>query len=137
MSKYKWLQSYQQLEQEIAELEFELKRYKREWNRWLSGDLSLTPITNGSRADYLESIIAEHEYALAEKMNDLADMKRLIRSFAGLENKILYKHHVEGKKLHTVADELERSPNYIYNKHAEIMKRIKYAEYYQRQYENS
>lgn len=59
-------------------------------------------------------------------MNDLEEMKNLISSFRGLDNQILYKYHVEGKTLLSIANELDKSPNHIYNKHAQIMKMVKY-----------
>lgn len=62
------------------------------------------------------------ECELAHKMNDLYKAKRLIRTFKGLENNILYGKYVEGKTLIVIADELHLRPNYIYNKHDEIMK---------------
>ncbi|WP_440050332.1 hypothetical protein [Lysinibacillus sphaericus] len=46
----------------------------------------------------------------------------------GLEYKILYRKHVEGKTLETIANELNYSTNYIKIKHANIMRMMEYAE---------
>lgn len=125
---YDWLKKYQKLEDEIAELEFDIEQNKKELHRWVSGDLAKVKLTAESHGAQLEETIEAQERELATKMNDLEDRKKLINTFRGLENQILYKHHVEGKTLISVADELGKSPNYIYNLHARIMKMVKYAE---------
>lgn len=124
---YEWLKNYQKLEDEIADLEFNIERNKKELQRWVSGDLAKVKLTAESHGAQLEEIIEAAERELAHKMNDLEDMKKLINTFRGLDNKILYMKHVEGKTLISIADELGKSPNYIYNRHAQIMKMIDYA----------
>ena len=124
---YEWLKNYQKLEDEIADIEFNLERNKKELKRWVEGDLTKVKLTSESHGAQLEEIIEATERELAHKMNDLENMKELINTFRGLDNLILYKHHVEGKTLISIADELGKSPNYIYNKHAQIMKMVKYA----------
>ncbi|GGN59402.1 MULTISPECIES: hypothetical protein [Oceanobacillus] len=124
---YEWLLDYQKLTNEIDYLEYQLDREKRELKRWTSGDLSKVKLNEHSIASGLEERIAALEYELAHKMNDLFNAKKLISMFDGLDNKILYHKYVEGKKLINIADELDLSPNYIYSKHAEIMKIIKFA----------
>lgn len=125
---HEWLKNYQTLEDEIAEMYFNIDRNRNELRRWLSGDLSKVKLTSESHGSQLEEIIVAAEYELAYKMNDLEDMKKLINTFRGLDNKILYMKHVEGKRLINIADELGKSPNYIYNRHAQIMKMMEYAE---------
>lgn len=125
---HEWLKNYQTLEDEISEMVFKIDRNKNELKRWLSGDLAKVKLTSESHGSQLEEIIEAAEYELAYKMNDLEDMKKLINTFRGLDNKILYMKHVEGKRLINIADELGKSPNYIYNRHAQIMKMMEYAE---------
>ncbi|WP_062323913.1 hypothetical protein [Halolactibacillus sp. JCM 19043] len=124
---YEWLKDYQFLEQETDYLEFELERYKKELKRWTYGDLQNVQLTDQSKASQLEQIIERKQHELAHKMNDLYDAKKLISLFKGLDNKILYLKYVEGMKLIDIADRLNLSPNYIYSKHAEIIKMIKFA----------
>jgi DNA-directed RNA polymerase specialized sigma subunit len=124
---YKWLKDYQKLKDEIAYLEFELNRYKRELKRWTYGDLQDVKLEEKSIASRLEEKIAEVEYELAHKENDLYDMKKLIKTFKGLDHKILYGKYVEGKTLEQIAEELNYSASYIYKRHAEIMRMIKFA----------
>lgn len=124
---YKWLKDYQKLKDEIAYLEFELNRYKRELKRWTYGDLQDVKLEEKSIASRLEEKIAEVEYELAHRENDLYDMKKLIKTFKGLDHKILYGKYVEGKTLEQIAEELNYSASYIYKRHAEIMRMIKFA----------
>lgn len=125
---YEWLKNYQKLEDEIAELEFNIERIKKELQRWVFGDLAKVKLTAESHGAQLEEIIEATERELPHKMNDLEDMKKLINSFRGLDNKILYMKHVEGKTLISIEDELGKSPNYIYNRHSQIKKMIDYAQ---------
>jgi DNA-directed RNA polymerase specialized sigma subunit len=124
---FKWLKDYQKLKDEIAYLEFELNRYKRELKRWTYGDLQDVKLEEKSIASRLEEKIAEVEYELAHKENDLYDMKKLIKTFKGLDHKILYGKYVEEKTLEQIAEELNYSASYIYKRHAEIMRMIKFA----------
>nr|WP_040981057.1 hypothetical protein [Oceanobacillus jeddahense] len=124
---YEWLRDYQELNNEIDWLEYKLQREKRELKRWVQGDLSDLKLKEKSISAGLEDRIKIIEWELAHKINDRYDAEELISMFAGLDNQILYKKYVEGKKLIDIADDLEKSPNYIYNKHAEIMKRIDFA----------
>lgn len=124
---YNWLLDYQELKDRIEYLDFRLHREKRELKRWEQGDLYKVRLTEGAIASGLEERIFEYEYELANLMNDLFDTKRLISTFKGLENKILYYRYIEGMTLERVSIELGYSASYIYKKHAEIMKRIKFA----------
>ena len=125
---YEWLKDYQRIEDEILYLENNLERTKRELGRFTGGDLYGVKLEAESRGANLEKIIDAIEYELAHKMNDLQDLKNLISTFDGLEYKILYRKHVEGKTLETIANELNYSTNYIKMKHANIMRMMQYAE---------
>jgi DNA-directed RNA polymerase specialized sigma subunit len=124
---YEWLNDYRKLEDEIAYLEFNLERSENELKRWTSGDLLGVKLTADSNGAKLEEAIESIKVELAHKQNDLERLVNLIGTFRGLENNILYKKYVEGKTLVSIADELDKSPNYIYNKHAQMMRMIEYA----------
>ncbi|MED2766073.1 hypothetical protein P4283_29660, partial [Bacillus thuringiensis] len=105
----KWLNDYQKLKDETIYLEYNLHRSKRELKRWIGGDLlkyKLVPDSDGTK---VENHIERIEYELAYKMNDLHDLKKLIRTFKGLEHKIIYGKYVEGKRLDEIAGELNYS----------------------------
>lgn len=123
-----WLKDYQKLEDEITYLEHDLDRSKRELKRWVYGDLQEVRLTADSEGAKLEDRIAVREHELALKMNDMVDFKKVISSFHGLEHKIMYGKYVEGKTLEKLAEELDYSPRYIYNKHSQIKRMIEYAQ---------
>lgn len=125
---YEWLLDYQKLVNEIEYIEYKLEREKRELKRWTYGDLQDVKLTDGSIASGLEERIEAIEYELAHKMNDLYDAKKLINTFEGLENKILKLKYIDKKTLEVIAEELNYSSSYIYKKHAEIIRRIKFAD---------
>lgn len=130
MSKFQWLKDYQQLEYDIAYLEQNLERTKRELKRWVEGDLSKVKLTADSHGAKVEDIIVRIETELAHKQHDLDDIKRLVSTFEGLEHKILVGKYIDGKTLEDVAEELGYSAQYIYNKHAQIKRMVSFAESY-------
>ncbi|MDO8159170.1 hypothetical protein FKQ51_17755 [Bacillus toyonensis] len=123
-----WLKDYQKLEDEITYLEHDLDRSKRELKRWVCGDLQEVSLTADSEGAKLEDRIAFRERELSSKMDDMYKLKRLISAFKGLENKIAYLKYVEGMTLEEIAEDLSYSASYVYKKHAEIIKRIKFVE---------
>ncbi len=125
---YEWLKDYQELNNQIDYLEYKLQREKRELKRWVQGDLSKLKLNDRSISAGLENIIADLEYELAHKLNDRYDAEKLIALFEGLDNQILYYKYVKGMTLEMISDELNYNYNYIKNKHAQIMKMIKFAE---------
>ncbi|HHL0974776.1 TPA: hypothetical protein ACQUHP_006600, partial [Bacillus cereus] len=115
-----WLKNYQKLEEEITYLEYNLAQTKAELKRWVYGDLQDVRLTAASEGAKVEERIEAIEYELAHKMNVLHDLKKLIRTFKGLEHQIMYGKYVEGKRLDEIAKALHYSTQYIYNKHAEM-----------------
>ncbi len=125
---YEWLKDYKKLEEEIAYLDFNLTRTKKELGRWTGGDLAKYKLTTESHGANVEEKLEAIEYELAHKLNDLHELKKLISTFDGLEYKILYKKHVEGMTLEEIANKLNYNTNYIRIKHANIMRMMRYAE---------
>lgn len=128
MQLYEWLLDYQTLSNEIEYLEYQLSRNKRELKRWTLGDLSKIKLNEKSIASNLEERIADYEHELAHKMNDLFDAKKLISTFKGLENQILYYRYVEGKSLEEIAVDLNYSYSHISKKHAELVRTINFVD---------
>ncbi|HAM79627.1 hypothetical protein [Ornithinibacillus bavariensis] len=124
---YQWIKDYQQLQQDMDYLEYQIARNKKELKRWTSGDLQNVKLNDKSVAANLENTIFELEYELAHKMNDLYDAKKLISSFKGIDHQILYQKYVEDRTLESIAEQLNYSAGYIYKKHAEIMRVLKFA----------
>lgn len=124
---FDWLKDYQKLEEDISLLEYNLDRTKAELKRWVSGDLRDVRLTAESEGAKVEERIEAIEYELAHKMNDMYKLKKLINTFKGLEHKIAYLKYVEGMTLEKIAEELNYSSQYIYNKHAAMREKVEYS----------
>ncbi|HHT7228074.1 hypothetical protein PDJ95_18335 [Bacillus cereus] len=124
---FDWLKDYQKLEGRIAYLDYNLDKTKAELKRWISGDLREVRLTAESEGAKVEERIESIEYELAYKMNDMYTLKKLIRTFKGLENKIAYYKYVEGMTLEKIAEHLNYSSQYIYNKHAAMREKVEYS----------
>ncbi len=125
---FDWLKDYQKLEERIAYLDYNLDKTKAELKRWVSGDLREVRLTAESEGAKVEERIEAIEYELANEMNDMYKLKNLISKFRGLDNRILKMKYVDGMTLEEIAEVLNYSSSYIYKKHAEIIRRIKFAE---------
>ncbi|MGX7196744.1 sigma factor-like helix-turn-helix DNA-binding protein [Enterococcus olivae] len=124
---YEWLNSYQEWQQKIKLLEWKLSTYKHELERWCDpDDLGKYSLTKGSKAARLEDIIADLEHELADKMNELYDLKKVIYSFQGTEQHILRMKYIEGLTLKEIAIEFGYNQDYLRRKHRQILKRIEF-----------
>ncbi|MFJ7951284.1 hypothetical protein ACIQZG_07125 [Lysinibacillus sp. NPDC096418] len=124
---YEWLLDYRQMEDEIAYLEFNLEQSRKELKRWVSGDLAGVKLTAESDGAKLEERIERIENELKIKQNEKENFMELISKFKGLNHKILKLKYVEGMTLEEIAEELNYSASYIYKKHAEIAKMVRFA----------
>ncbi|PEE35995.1 hypothetical protein [Bacillus cereus] len=125
---FDWLKDYQKLEEDIAYLEHNLDKTKAELKRWVYGDLQYVSLTRDSQGAKVEEHIAAIEYELAYKMNDVFDLKKLIRKFEGLDHQILKLKYMDGLTLASIASELNYNPDYIRRRHAEVMRIVKFVD---------
>ncbi|PEJ20467.1 hypothetical protein CN675_08675 [Bacillus toyonensis] len=125
---FRWLKDYQKLEEEIAYLEYDLEQTEAELKRWISGDLCDIRLTPDSQGAKVEEIIEKKKGELYMKQEQRRNLVHLISKFKGLENQILKRKYIDGMTLEEVAENMNYSSSYIYKKHAEIIKRIKFAE---------
>ncbi|PEP08172.1 hypothetical protein CN577_11585 [Bacillus toyonensis] len=125
---FKWLKDYQKLEEEIAYLEYNLEQTEAELKRWISGDLYDVRLTSDSQGAKVEEMIEKIKSELTIKQEQMRNLVNLISKFKGLENQIIKKKYIDGMTLEEVAENMNYSASYIYKKHAEIIKRIKFAE---------
>lgn len=125
---FRWLKDYQKLEEEIAYLEYDLEQTEAELKRWISGDLCDVRLTPDSQGAKVEEIIEKKKGELYMKQEQRRNLVHLISKFKGLENQILKRKYIDGMTLEEVAENMNYSSSYIYKKHAEIIKRIKFAE---------
>ena len=124
---YEWLRDYQLIEDEIAYLEFNLEQSQKELKRWVSGDLAGVKLTAESDGAKLEERIERIEKELQIKLTEQRNFLELISKFKGLNHKILKLKYVDGMTLEDIAEELNYSASYIYKKHAEIAKMVRFA----------
>lgn len=124
---YEWLRDYQRIEDEIAYLEFNLERSEEELKRWVGGDLSGVKLTAESDGAKLEERIERIQKELSVKLTERSNFIKLVSKFKGLDHRILLLKYVDGLTLEEIAEELNYSSSYIYKKHAEIAKMIRFA----------
>lgn len=124
---FEWLKDYQRMEEEIAYHEFNLEQSQKELKRWVSGDLAGVKLTAESDGAKLEERIEQIKNKLEIKQNERTNFIKLVSKFKGLEHQILLLKYVVGKTLEEIAEELNYSTSYIYKKHAEIAKMIRFA----------
>jgi DNA-directed RNA polymerase specialized sigma subunit len=125
---YEWLRDYIKLQQDIEYLEFKIEQNQIELKRWVEGDLRDVKLDEKSIAAGLEERIEAQFKLLNEKKKQRDDLINFVNKFEGLDNQILRMKWMEGKSLEQIADELNYSHGYIKQKHAEIMKIIRFAE---------
>lgn len=127
--KYQWLLEHQQLEEDIFLLKWKINKAELELQRWLDPrDLGRIKITNESKSAHLEEDIKRLKAYLNEKQLNMEALMMMINRFKGLDNKILKMKYIEGFTLEGIAEELHYSSSYIYKKHAEVIKTIKFVE---------
>ena len=127
--RYQWLQEYQKLEEEIEILKWKIRKSEVELERWCDPrDLGKVKINNESTASHLEEYIKRDRAFLCEKELAMEALMIMIERFKGLDNQILKMKYIDGMTLDSIADELKYSNSYIYKKHAEVVRTIKFVE---------
>lgn len=135
---------YKDLLTEIDILEFNMKCLEKEYKNIQKKSLYVAPkgvsavdyeserVTGGlvqipaydalGKADTVMAKYNEVRRELREKYFWRDEMKEMLDKLEGLEYKVAYKKHVEGKRLHEIADELGYSYPYIRKVHMRIEK---------------
>ncbi|PGA80829.1 transcriptional regulator [Bacillus cereus] len=112
------LNDYKKLEEEITYLEYKLERKNFELKRQINCDLGNVKMKEAVKQVKQELLLKK------QKLQMLID---LMSKFEGVENKILKMKYRDGMTLDAIGSELNYNPDYIKHKHAEMMKRIKFA----------
>lgn len=126
--RFQWLKNYQELEEQILFMKWNLNKSKLELERWGSGDLANVRLEKNSRAASLEENIQIIEKEINRLEEQLNEMTLLIKSFKGLDNQIMYLKYVEGMTLEKIAENLNYSTSYIQKKHTESRKAIDFVD---------
>ncbi|MED3470511.1 sigma factor-like helix-turn-helix DNA-binding protein, partial [Bacillus thuringiensis] len=93
-----------------------------------SGDLREVRLTADSNGAKVEEHIQRIRKEIELKKEQRVRLINLISKFKGLENQILKKKYIDGMTLEEIAENMNYSSSYIYKKHAEIIRRIKFAD---------
>ncbi len=130
---YEWLNSLITLDNELFELKLSLTLNKKELSRWKNytdsdGDLAKhqTFLTALAKQNHLQGVISHLNQRIRELEEEREDIVTMIDKFNGLNQRILKMKYVEGLTLESIADELGYNYQYIKNKHAEIMRMIRF-----------
>lgn len=130
--KFKWLKDYQELEESIAYLKWNINKTKLELIRWEEGDLAKVKLTAESKGSNVEKVLKKLESDLAFKKEMRESLLLLVNTFKGVESQILKKKYVEGKTLDMIAEELNYSHSHIKAKHAELKRRLDFIDEYEK-----
>lgn len=129
--RFQWLKDYQDLDNQIIYLKWNLNKSKLELNRWVYGDLSDVRLEKNSRSSSLEENIEKIEREIELLEEQRKEMLAIIESFKGIENDIVRMKYIEGMKLDDIAEEISYSASYIKKKHAEIRNKLDFLDEYE------
>lgn len=132
--RFQWLKDYQDLENQILYMKWNLNKSKLELNRWVYGDLSDVRLTENSRSSSLEENVNKMDKELILLEHQKEELLILINSFEGLENEIVRLKYIKGFTLDQIAGKVGYSDSYIRKKHAEIRKTLQFIDEYEAQY---
>ena len=129
--RFQWLKDYQELDEQILYLKWNLNKSKLELNRWVNGDLADVRIEKNSRSSMLEENIQKIENEIEILEEQRQEMLAIINSFKGIDNEIIRKKYVEGCSLEIIAEEIGYSASYVRQRHAEIRKTLSFLDEYE------
>lgn len=131
---YEWVTSLIAIDQELFEIRLSLDLNEKELYRWQNysnedGDLAkhqtfLTALQKQARLKEVIESLATREEQLKKQRQDIIDT---IEKFQGLDQRILKMKYVDGMKLESIAEETGYTYQYIKNKHAELMRIIRFS----------
>ncbi|HFU6522533.1 TPA: hypothetical protein ACJI8N_002473 [Enterococcus hirae] len=129
--RFQWLKDYQELDEQILYLKWNLNKSKLELNRWVYGDLADVRIEKNSRSSMLEENIQKIENEIEILEEQRQEMLAIINSFKGIDNEIIRKKYVEGCSLEIIAEEIGYSASYVRQRHADIRKTLNFLDKYE------
>lgn len=129
--RFQWLKDYQELDEQILYLKWNLNKSKLELDRWVNGDLASVRLEKNSRSSSLENNICKIEQELILLEEQRKEMLTIIHSFKGVDNDIVRLKYIEGLTLDELAEEVGYSVSYIRQRHAEIRKTIDFLDEYE------
>lgn len=130
--RFGWLKDYQELDEQILYLKWNLNKSKLELHRWVEGDLANVRIEKNSRTSSLEENIQKIENELELLNEQKEEMLLLIDSFSGIDNQIVKMKYVDQMSLEDIAEATRYSASYVRQRHAEIRKTLNFLDEYER-----
>lgn len=131
---HEWVNSLMAIDQELYELQLSIDLNMSELGRWENyinqdGDLAkhqtfLTALQKQARIKEVIESLTIREEELKKQRQDIIDT---IEKFQGLDQRILKMKYIDGMKLESIAQETGYSYQYIKNKHAELMRIIRFS----------
>ena len=121
---YQWLVEYQDLENQLAFLKWNLNRSKLELNRWVQGDLENVKLKKNSRSSNLEETIKKIEQEIELLEERKVEMIELVNSFKGVDNQIVKLKYIDDLKIEEIADLIGYSISYVRKRYTEINKTL-------------
>ncbi|MBA0948660.1 MULTISPECIES: hypothetical protein [Enterococcus] len=129
--RFQWLKKYQELEEQILFMKWNLNKSKLELDRWVHGDLSNVRLEKNSRSSHLEESIATIEQELEMLENEKIELLELIDSFSGADNQIVKLKYIDDMDVYDIADATGYSVSYIRKRHTEIRKTLSFVDEYE------
>lgn len=129
--RFQWLKKYQELEEQILFMKWNLNKSKLELDRWVHGDLSNVRLEKNSRSLHLEESIATIEQELEMLENEKIELLELIDSFSGADNQIVKLKYIDDMDVYDIADATGYSVSYIRKRHTEIRKTLSFVDEYE------
>lgn len=129
--RFQWLKNYQDLEEQILFMKWNLNKSRLELDRWVNGDLANVRLEKNSRSSSLEENIRiiENELELLEK--EKIELMELIDSFSGADNQIVKLKYIDDMDVYDIADETGYSVSYVRKRHTEIRKTLSFVDEYE------
>lgn len=128
--RFQWLKDFQEIDEHILYLRWNLNKSKLELERWTNGDLANVRLEKNSRGTNLEEKIVQIEREIECLNEQKNEMRVIIDSFKGLDNQIMNCKYIKGMTLEMISEETGYSVSYIQKKHSELRKSIDYLDEY-------
>lgn len=129
--RFQWLKEYQELDEQILFLKWNLNKSRLELDRWVYGDLSNVRLEKNSRSSSLEEKIKKIENELKLLNYQKEEMLLLIDSFTGVDNQIVKMKYIDCMSLEEIAEKTGYSESHVRKRHSEIRKTLTFIDDYE------
>ncbi|MFS1079922.1 hypothetical protein [Enterococcus casseliflavus] len=129
--RFQWLKNYQDLEEQILFMKWNLNKSRLELDRWVNGDLANVRLEKNSRSSSLEENIRIIENELELLKKEKTELIELINSFSGADVQIVKLKYIDDMDVYDIADETGYSVSYIRKRHTEIRKTLSFVDEYE------